>query len=278
MELKKNLKISLIQMSMAENDLEKNLIKAEKMIDDAAREAPDLIILPEFFNSEYFAQYRDMKYVSYAEPEDGVTISRVRQKAMEHEISIIATIYEEKIPGTYFDTAFLIGRKGEIIGRYRKTHPAAVNSLEVLYFRNGVSFQIFQVDEWPVGVNICYDAAFPEATRSVVLAGAYLVVVPLGTPKHPIWDRLFATRAWENGVYVAACNRVGVEGEWTFGGSSQIVSPMGEVVVQADEKSETVLTAELNVEEVTRARSIYPMHRDRKPQIYGEVVRDPASD
>ena len=71
--------------------------KTSKLIDQAMKENPDLIVLPEMFNTEYFPQYRDRKYVTYAEPETGETISTIKQKAKECKVNIIATIYEEKM-------------------------------------------------------------------------------------------------------------------------------------------------------------------------------------
>jgi N-carbamoylputrescine amidase len=124
------LRLAVIQMQSKANARDENVAKACGYIDEVAEEKPDLIVLPEFFNHEYVFQYRDYAYIDCAEPESGHTISAIREKAKEHETTICATIFEEEGPGLYFDTAFFIGPDGETFGKYRKTHPAAVQSLE----------------------------------------------------------------------------------------------------------------------------------------------------
>ena len=137
---------------------------------------------------------------------------RSGSKAREHRTTICATIFEEQGPGVYFDTAFFIGPDGEIIGKYRKTHPAAVQSLEKIYFRGGTRFPVVDVKGFKVGAVICYDHCFPETVRCCAVNGAELVVGPFAAPAFPTWDSLMITRAWENGVYLAPCNKVGPRG------------------------------------------------------------------
>ena len=148
------LRLALIQMQSKEGARDENVAKACEYIDEVAGEAPDLIVLPEFFNHEYVFQYRDYAHIDCAEPESGHTITAMREKAREHRTAICATIFEEQGPGVYFDTAFFIGPDGEIIGKYRKTHPAAVQSLEKIYFRGGSRFPVVNVKGFKVGAVI----------------------------------------------------------------------------------------------------------------------------
>ncbi|MGH9897194.1 MAG: carbon-nitrogen hydrolase family protein, partial [bacterium] len=219
------LRLALIQMRSGIGARDNNVGKALSYIDDVASEQPDLVVVPEFFNTEYFAQYRDYRYLDYAEPEDGYTITAIRKKAVEHDLTICATIFEEEGPGVYFDTAFLINGSGDIVGKYRKTHPAAVRSLEKIYFRGGTRFPVWEVKGIRTGIIICYDHFFPETARSATVNGAELILGPFAAPAEPNWDALMKVRAWENGVYMAPCNKVGLEGEWTFGGASMVVDP-----------------------------------------------------
>jgi len=106
-------------------DRDDNMLRTCQFIDQAAQEGPDLIVLPEFFNTLYFAQYRDYKYIQWAERDDGYTMTRVRDRARQHGVYIIATIYEEESPGIYYDTAMVVDPQGQIVGKYRKNHPAA---------------------------------------------------------------------------------------------------------------------------------------------------------
>ena len=207
------MRISLIQMNSRANCLEGNVERACGFVARAAAEKAELAVLPEFFNREYFPQYRDYKYMDYAEADDGYTQTRMKQAARDHGIWLVSTIFEMERPGLYFDTAMLISPEGEIAGKYRKVHPAALLSLEKIYFRGGSSFPVFRIGEWTAGISTCYDNLFPESCRCLALRGAELIVAPYATPIDDPWENFLSTRALENGVYIAACNHVGQEGE-----------------------------------------------------------------
>lgn len=267
------MKIALIQMN-SNKSRDENVKLACSYIDQAAEGNPDLVVLPEFFNHFYFFQYRDYNYIELGERDDGYTISRIKAKAKEHNLFIIATIFEEQAPGVYYDTAMVIDPEGDIIGKYLKTHPAGVRSLEKMYFRFGSKYPVFRIKDWKMGIVICYDTHFPESVRSVTLNGAELVVIPFAAPykEDNMRSHTIITRAYENGVYVAACNKVGLEGEWTLGGDSLIVNPFGKVVAEAGRAGDKIITAELNRDLVYEARRIMPMLRDRRPDLYTAIT------
>lgn len=269
------LKLCAIQMNSRVNGRDANVAKACRLIDEAMAERPELILLPEFFNTEYFPQYRDYKYLSYAEPDTGYTMTAIAAKAKQHQVHIVATIYEMAGPGVYFDTAMIVTPSGEILGKYRKTHPAAVRSLEKIYFKRGSRFPVFGIQDWKVGITICYDWAFPEAARCVAVKGAELILMPFATPFSTLvpnmWERVLTTRAWENSVYLAACNKVGKEGDWMFGGRSLITDPHGTLLAQAGGEKDETIFATISREKVIEARTIRPMWRDRRPEIYTPI-------
>lgn len=265
------MKLSLIQMNSSP-DRDENVERAARLIDEAvARDRPDLIVIPEFFNHIYVFQYRDYKYIDCAERDDGVALSRMCEKAKEHGIHLVATIFEEHGPGFYFDSACVINPAGEIVGKYRKVQPAAVRSLEKIYFRYGSSFPVFKVGDWRVGINICYDTLFPESARCSALNGAELIVVPFAAPPLECWREMMMTRAFENGVYFAPCNKVGLEGNWNFGGRSMIVAPNSEVLIEAGDEGDQIISAELDRDLVFETRRSRPMFRDRRPDLYAPI-------
>ncbi len=266
------MRLSLIQMNSRTGARDENVARACAFVDEAARQDPDIIILPEFFNTEYFPQYRDYGYMNYAEPEDGYTQTRLKQKAKQHGIHVVSTIFEMARPGLYYDTAMLINPQGQIIGKYRKVHPAALLSLEKIYFRGGSSFPVFRVGEWTIGFSICYDNLFPESCRCLTLHGAELIIAPYATPVADPWENFLTTRALENGVFLAACNHVGKEGEWIMSGKSMIIDPLGKILTQAGPTEEQIVTAECDREAVIRARQRFPFARDRRPDAYGAIV------
>ena len=184
------MRISLIQMNSRANCLEVNVERACSFIERAAREKAELAVLPEFFNREYFPQYRDYKYMDYAETDEGYTQTRMKEAARQHGIWLVSTIFEMERPGLYFDTAMMISPEGQITGKYRKVHPAALLSLEKIYFRGGSTFPVFQIGEWTVGISTCYDNLFPESCRCLALRGAELIIAPYATPIDDPWGKL----------------------------------------------------------------------------------------
>lgn len=159
------MRIALIQMNSRAAARDQNVERACAFLAQAAAAQPDLVVLPEFFNVEYFPQYRDYKYMDYAETEDGYTQTRIREAARRHGFHVVSTIFEMARPGLYYDTAMLINPEGEITAKYRKVHPAALLSLEKIYFRGGSSFPVFHLGEWTIGFSICYDNLFPESCQ-----------------------------------------------------------------------------------------------------------------
>ncbi|HJZ99901.1 MAG TPA: carbon-nitrogen hydrolase family protein, partial [Candidatus Solibacter sp.] len=113
------MRLTLVQMNSRSAARDENVERACAFIGQAADAGSDLVVLPEFFNNEYFPQYRDARYMDYAEADDGYTQSRIRELARRYELYILSTIFEMARPGLYYDAAMLIGRDGAILGKYR---------------------------------------------------------------------------------------------------------------------------------------------------------------
>lgn len=248
------LRLGMVQMTSEADERDKNVKRGLAFIDQAADQGADVVMLPEFFNTEYFAQYWDSNGSRLAEPETGYTIESLREKAREREIFIAAAIYEFVGPGLYFDTLFLVNPGGDIVGKYRKTHPAAMRSVETLFYRAGTQFPVWDIGGFKVGGIICYDHFFPEAARCAAIAGAEVLLGPFATMGIPVWEELMRVRAFENGLYMAPCNKVGLEGSWIFSGKSMVVGPRGEVLYCASGTRQDVFVVELQREQVVSAR------------------------
>jgi predicted amidohydrolase len=267
------MKIALVQMNSRVAARTENVDRACEFVARAALGGAQLVVLPEFFNCEYFPQYRDYKYMDYAEPDTGFTTERMRACAKTRHVWVVSTIFEIARAGLYYDTAMLIDPEGNIAGKYRKVHPAALLSLEKIYFRGGSSFPVFKLGDWTMGFSICYDNLFPESCRCLAVNGAELIVAPYATPIDDPWENFLTTRALENGVYFAACNHVGQEGDWRFSGKSMIITPRGKIAVQASGAEEEIISLELEREEVFAARRAFPLFRDRRPDAYRAIGR-----
>ena len=270
------MRLALIQMHSELGNREANVEHACAAIDTACHvegETPDLLVLPELFNTGYFPQYHDWAWMDAAETADGPSMTAIRERATRHGVTIVAPIFERAAPGHYFDSAIVVGPTGETLATYRKTHPAAMESLEKIYFRPGSRFPVFELaNGWRVGLIICYDTYFPEAARSAALHGAELLVIPFagGTMHH--WYDLLSIRAFENLLFVAACNKVGTEGAQPFGGRSCVYGPLGEQLVTASAERPETIFASLDRQAVLDARRRYTMYRDRRPDLYAAVI------
>lgn len=272
------LRLALIQCHANSDDRDGNVRRACERIDQACADVvakPDLVVLPELFNVEYFPQHRDWSVMRYAEAKDGPTLRAVRDRARQHQVSIVAPIFEVAAPGHYYDSAFLIGPDGDILTTYRKTHPSAMESLEKIYFRPGNRFPVITLPNgWRIGMIICYDTYFPEAARSIAVQGADLLVVPFagGTMHH--WYDLLSIRAFENLLFLAACNKVGVEDQQPFGGRSCVFDPIGQLAATASADQEETLVVTIDRAQVWQARRRYTMYRDRRPDLYSALIAD----
>jgi N-carbamoylputrescine amidase len=267
------LRLALIQIRGVAGDRDGNVANAVARVDElCADQPPDLILLPEFFNTDYFPQYRDYDYLELAEHETDYTLTAMARAARRHGVFLVAPIYEREAPGLFYDTAVVFNDRGEIQGKYRKVHPAAGASLEKLYFAPGNTFPVFSIRDWNVGIMICYDTYFPEAARTLALKGAELIAVPFATTsdrmKNDLWTSLHRARAVENECYIAACNKVGKDGDFMMGGCSLVVNPVGEVMRIASGTDEEVIQVTLDKHLIDEARAWRPLYRDRRPECY----------
>ena len=272
------LRVAVIQMASPIGAVAQNVAKACELLRQARQvHAPDVVVLPEFFNTGYFPVYWDYQYMQLAEGESGETISTLRKMAVELDMTILAPFFEEEAPGLYFNTVTIIGRDGELRGKYRKTHPPARLSLEKIYYKRGSRLPVFAIEGWPAGIMVCYDTFHPEVARCLTLGGAEIIFVPFANDPMEQWNALLTTRAFENGVYLAVCNKAGRESDdnskATFGGLSAIVDPWGRIVRQAAPDRDEIISAEVTRESVIRARRERQFLRDRRPELYAPLSR-----
>lgn len=280
------MRLALIQMTCKLGEVADNIDRARAHIEEAADRGAELAVLPEFFSTGFFAQEHDYRLLELAESDNGRTVSAIREVAAACGIHVVATLFEEAMPGIRFNSAFFIDPEGEVTGKYRKVHPAAVpdgtrsdwsvnGDFEKLYVRPGVEFSVWSAAGIRVGVMICYDHFFPESARCLTLNGAELIVGPFAAVEAnegQTWEAVMRCRALENGVFVAPCNQVGETSGLTFGGSSMVVDPLGNIIARASNVDEEILLVDVDRTLVDRARQRLPVLRDRVPGAYGAIV------
>ncbi len=293
------LRIALLQHTCGP-DKQENFARAESLLRDAARQGAQLAVTQELFTTLYFPQREDVAAFDLAEPIPGPTTQRLSKLAGELSLSISASIFEKRAAGLYHNTTVMIGPDGSLRGRYRKMHiPDDPGFYEKYYFTPGdaghnagdtatgddAGWRTFDVASARVGTLICWDQWFPEAARLTALHGAQVLLYPTAIgwiPSEPRDVQLQQREAWRtvqiahaitNGVFVAACNRVGVEADTTFWGGSFVVDPTGRVIAQADQTRPQVLLADLDLSLIDAQRQAWPFLRDRRIDAYGHLLR-----
>ena len=276
--------LGLIQMSAQEKP-EANLAKAISRIRAAARGGAQIVSLQELFRSRYFCQSEDARNFKLAESIPGPTTDALGAVAREHEIVIVASLFEKRSAGIYHNTAVVIDADGSVAGKYRKMHiPDDPLYYEKFYFTPGdLGFPSFQTRYARIGVLVCWDQWFPEGARLAALSGAQILFYPTAIGWIPNEPRAVAQRqrnAWEliqrshavaNGVFVAVVNRVGREGEIKFWGKSFVAGPFGEIIAQGNANREETLIAKCNLKKIEETRQSWPFLRDRRIDAYGPL-------
>lgn len=277
-------------MSMADNK-DENLRKAAGLIERAAEQGADIVVLPELFATPYFCRVaKDRAAMNLAEPVPGPTTAVLGRLAAQRRIHIAGgSIFEKAASGKFFNTACIFGPDGAMLGCYRKSHiPHDPGFYEQDYFAPGDSgVLVHETALGKIAVLICYDQWFPEAARIAALKGAELIIYPtaIGRPQNlesvsegsaEDWQRMWRAvqvgHAAANCVHVTAVNRVGTEAETAFWGGSFIAGPGAEILAQADDREQIVLAAC----DLARARSMQESWRffaERRPEMYGELTR-----
>ena len=252
----------MIQMDIVLGNPKGNMEKAIPLIEKAAREGSRVVLLPELWTTGYsYENLRDL-----AESLGGKTTSAVSDAASNNDVYVIGSIPRIK-DNELYNTCVVAGPRG-VVGHYDKVHlfrPIGEDN----FFSAGNSYSICATELGPIGTALCYDIRFPELCRSIAIAGAKILFVPAEWP-HPRlnhWRSLLIARAIENQMFVAGCNRVGMDKINKYFGHSMIVDPAGEVLVEGNE-CESLLTGGLNLENVDRIRSLIPCFEDRNAAAY----------
>lgn len=163
-------------------DRDENLQRSLSGIAEAAVQGAKLVLLPELHRSRYFCQTADPELFDLAEAIDGPTCQALSAAAKKHGVVIVGSIFERRLPGLYHNTAIVLERDGSLAGHYRKMHiPDDPGYYEKYYFSPGDTepgFTPIETSVGKLGVLICWDQWFPEAARSMALAGAELLLYP----------------------------------------------------------------------------------------------------
>jgi len=280
------LRIALLQLRMDE-DPDLNLARALERLEEAADGGARVACLPELFRSRYFCRSEDARNFDLAEPIPGPSTEAIGKLAARRGLTVIASLFERRAAGVYHNTAAVIDADGRLLGTYRKMHiPDDPLYYEKFYFTPGdTGFVSFPTRPARIGTLVCWDQWFPEAARLTALSGAELLFYPtaigwqfdeaaeVDAAQHDAWETVQRGHAIANGVFVAAANRVGSEGEIRFWGQSFVADPFGRVLARASADAEEVLFVDCDLSLVERVRRDWPFLRDRRIDAYPDLGR-----
>lgn len=276
------LTVSCVQLTARDDDKPGTVKKCLDLIDVAADQGAQLVVLPEVWTGLGYSTpdiYRDI-----AEPVPGPVTDLLAEKARQHGLHLVGSLYARTANGVYENLAPLVGPDGAIIGSYSKTHlfdaprrtdiPAGIRESDKV--TAGDDLPVFATGLGPVGVTVCSDLRFPEVYRVLTLRGARIIVCASAflSPRLDHWEFFIRARAAENQVFVVASGQVGTEpmSGISFVGRSMIADPWGTIVATASDV-EGVVTAHLDLGLVEVMRDRYPLLAQRRPELYGDLVR-----
>jgi N-carbamoylputrescine amidase len=280
------LKVGLIQTAVSD-DVDKNLEKTARHIKQAARKGAEIVCLQELFAYRYFAQVQDDRFFEVAESIPGRLSKFLSECAATNRVQLVGgSIYEKGDDGKLYNTSLIFNSRGELIGKYRKMHiPHDPNYYEQHYFSPGdLGYVQVNTGKAVVAPLICYDQWYPEAARVNAVHGAQIIFYPtaIGWFKELRRDEPFSARRWEhamrahaslNGIFVAAVNRVGREGDLRFWGGSFVADPFGEVIARASHSKEQVLVAGLDLNRISASQEGWRFLHNRRPNSYTDLTR-----
>lgn len=282
------IRIAGVQMDVVLGAAAANVEKMIGKLREAAGQGAKLIVFPECSVSGYcFDSVEEATTIS--EPLDGPSVQAIQQACETLQVWCVFGMVERDGEQLY-NAAVLTGPSGAtsregVIASYHKTHLPHLG-VDRFVSRGACAYQVHEAAGLRVGVNICYDASFPEASRSLALAGADLIVLPTNWPpgSEMAAEHLINARALENHVYYMAVNRIGNERGFEFIGNSRICRPGGHTVASA-ELEEIILYADVDPEvarnkHLVRVPEKHEINRfaDRRPDLYAPLTQPSQTD
>lgn len=258
------MRLAIVQTKPEFGNVESNIENALSLMQSVSA---DLYVLPELFNTGY--NFIETKEVGdLAEPSNGRTFQALMAFAAQRSC-FVAYGFAERADQLY-NSAALIGPSG-LVGAYRKVH---LFDRETLFFKSGnLGFPVFDMPFGKVGMMVCFDWIYPESARTLAMKGAQLIIHPSNLVL-PYCPDAMITRCLENRVFAATANRVGNENRGSidlrFIGTSEIVSPRGEILARltGDEPGIATVDVDLNEAEQKKINHHNDLLTDRRPEQY----------
>jgi predicted amidohydrolase len=262
----RNLRLGVFQFAPRFGETEANL---QTLVGILAVVEADLVVAPELALSGYLFRSRE-EVERLSEPVPGPSTERLAAALRRSGARLVVGL-AERSGGALFNSAVLVGPHG-VEGVYRKVH---LFNEEKLYFAPGDGgFPLYKLGDVPIGLLVCFDHMFPEAARTLALAGAQVICHPSNLVLPEYGQLTTRVRAIENRVFWALANRYGTETRGCqslhFTGASQITAQDGKVLVRAPEAEDCLLVVEIEPGRAAdkRVAEHNDLLADRRPEVY----------
>jgi len=286
------MKVGLIQHAI-ESTQEKTIAKTASLIENAAKQGAQLVVLQELHQDRYFCINEDVECFDLATNwEKDITFWSGIAKA--NNVVLVTSLFEKRSAGLYHNTAVVFEKDGTVAGKYRKMHiPDDPGFYEKFYFTPGdLGYNPIQTSVGKLGLLVCWDQWYPEAARLMALKGAEMLIYPTAIGwfdadsedekkrQCDAWETVQRGHAIANGLPVISVNRIGKEADnhnvldgIRFWGNSFVAGPQGEIIVRASHDKEEVLIVDVDLERGEHVRRIWPFLRDRRIETYGDLTK-----
>lgn len=267
------MQIALVQQP-AGADKSANVARGLVALERAARNGAEVVAFAELAFERFHPQRpASGDPLALAETIPGPITEQFSRKARELGVVVILNLYE-RAGDRAFDSSPVIDADGTLLGTTRMIHITDYHCFhEQGYYTPGdTGAPVYGTRAGNIGVAICYDRHYPEYMRALALGGADLIVVPqagaVGEWPEGLYEGEGQVAAFQNGYFVALCNRVGEEACLTFGGESYVCAPDGRVIARAPAMEEAILTAEIDLREAAESHARTLFLRHRRPELY----------
>ena len=275
------MKIALVQQH-ASADKAENLARGLRHFEEAAANGAKLVAFAELAFEPFHPQrvaHGDVR--TRAETIPGPITEAFAARARAHGVVTVLNLFERDGSRT-FDSSPVIDGDGGLLGVTRMLHITdyACFHEQGYYTPGDRGMPVYETAAGRIGVSICYDRHYPEVMRALALGGADLVVVPqagsVGEWPEGLYEAEMRVAAFQNGYFVALCNRVGREECLEFAGESFVCGPDGTVVARAAAGHDEILYADVDLAACAQSHARRLFLRDRRPDLYVDWFTQPA--
>jgi len=266
----KDIRIAAVVSSSPVGEIRRNVERMVTHVAAAEKGGANMVCFPEL-NITGYCNRKEIKKIalSLSDP----VVAEVSGLAVAHDMVILAGMAETDGKGTLYATHLVLTPDGRT-EVYRKLHIAPP---ERAVYTPGKKIPVFEALGVRFGIQLCYDTHFPELSTRMAESGAEILFMPHASPrgdsaeKHASWMRHLPARAFDNSVFVVACNQQGENcNGLTFPGLALVIDPSGKIIADAGTTEDKLLFADLKKEKLDKVRGhemryFFP---NRKPELY----------